>query len=947
MRRSFFYILIFYNFFVFSQNQASNWYFGDRAGLQFDECSDHVSAITDGQTSPVDDQVQAGYSSASISDKYGNLLFYTDGRSIWNRNHQLMSNANELIGTEIKGKGNTLILPKPQDENLYYVFAVDNAGWWNTPPFLPSLVVDDESNDGLTYSVVDLSLQGGLGDVIPAEKNIHLVTYNSLIPNDLNFKCSRKLTAIRGSDCNSYWIITHFNASFYAFRVDETGVSSTPVISIITPLIPNDNTFWFSSSLKGQLKASPNGTKLAIAHFGFTNNDGSLASGGIYLYDFDNSTGLVSNKVDILAGVEENFPQGIEFSASSKKLYATNIKDVIQDDDEKSKLLQWDLEADDIAESLQVIFESTIIRFNNLQLGSDDRIYIIQPSFSVASETQRYLGIINNPEANSISGVDYEEFGLLTDVNDNFQNTGVSSLPQFNRSWFNTRINIIQNRISECELQLCGGASEILSATNIIGATYVWSKDGVIIPDETNHQLLVDETGFYEVFIEPNNGDCPIEGDAIVSIENNIPVANNASIFQCDEDGVEDGLTLFNINQLSNDIIDNEPDRNINYFLSLSDAENNTFPINGNSFNNSINPQIIYALVTNILSGCTNIAEITLEVSNTSANSTSLISCDDDEIVDGFTNFNLIEANSNILNGLPSGLTIVYYETLNQALLEQNPLEVNFTNTIAYNQIIFARVEDDNNCFGISEVELAVFDVPNIETQFETLYCLNFFPELITLTGGVIGDSPSNYFYSWSTGETTSEIEVNEPGTYIVRVTNTDGCFKDRTITVLPSNIATFTNIDIVDASQNNIITVFVTGEGDYEYAIDDSNGPYQDSNVFEDVDPGLHTIYVRDKNNCGTVEDVVSVIGFPKFFTPNNDTYHDTWQVYGISSQFQANTSIFIFDRYGKLLIELDPLSGGWDGTFNGELMPTSDYWFSVTLEDGRTFNNHFTLKR
>ena len=103
----------------------------------------------------------------------------------------------------------------------------------------------------------------------------------------------------------------------------------------------------------------------------------------------------------------------------------------------------------------------------------------------------------------------------------------------------------------------------------------------------------------------------------------------------------------------------------------------------------------------------------------------------------------------------------------------------------------------------------------------------------------------------------------------------------------------------------------------------------------------------MRDKNNCGINEQLVSVIGFPKFFTPNNDTTNDFWRVSGISTQFQSNTVIYIFDRYGKLLAELDPLSPGWDGKFNGEDLPNSDYWFKVKLEDGRTLRGHFTLKR
>ncbi|WP_430467721.1 T9SS type B sorting domain-containing protein [Winogradskyella ouciana] len=425
------------------------------------------------------------------------------------------------------------------------------------------------------------------------------------------------------------------------------------------------------------------------------------------------------------------------------------------------------------------------------------------------------------------------------------------------------------------------------------------------------------------------------------------PIANDVSLIQCDEDGIPEGFTTFNINEAFDTITGGDPNASIMFYLSQTDAENQEDEINADAFENFFNPQIIYARVTNTNTGCVSFSEVSLEVSTTSSNNASLSACDDDGNEDGFASFNLSDSNAIVLAGAPAGLDLQYYETYIDALVENNPLGTTFTNTVPYNQTIYARVENSNACYGISEIELTVFELPNIETSFETRYCLNFFPDTIVLDAGVINDSPSNYFFDWSTGEDTATIEVNSPGTYTVRVTNTDGCFKDRTITVLPSNIATVTDVEIVDASQNNTITVIVSGEGDYEYALDDINGPYQDSNVFEDVQPGLYTVYIRDRNNCGITEELVSVIGFPKFFTPNDDDQNDFWQVKGINNLFQANSSILIFDRYGKLLKELDPLGVGWDGTYNGAKMPTSDYWFRVKLQDGRTFTSHFSLKR
>ena len=451
-----------------------------------------------------------------------------------------------------------------------------------------------------------------------------------------------------------------------------------------------------------------------------------------------------------------------------------------------------------------------------------------------------------------------------------------------------------------------------------------------------------------EIFVRIEDLDSGCLGFTSFNIEvNPKPIANNVSLIQCDEDGNTDGFTTFNLNEVLSNITANNPDTSVAYYRSQIDAENQNNPIDGNAFNNFINPQIVYTRVTNNRTGCFNFSEISLEVSLTSSENTTLEICDIDGTEDGLMTFNLNNANAAVLASAPMGLDLQYYETYNDALLETNPLNTTYTNTTPYNQTIYARVENANACYGISEIELTVFELPNIETEFTTQYCLNLFPEPIVLNGGIINDLPNNYYYLWSTGENTSTIEVNAPGTYTVRISNTNGCFKDRTLTVLPSNIATITTIEVVDASQNNSISVLVTGEGDYEYAIDNSNGPYQDSNTFEDILPGLYTVYVRDKNNCGITEELVSVIGFPKFFTPNNDNKNDFWRVEGISSQFQSNTSVLIFDRYGKLLKELDPLSAGWDGTFNGALMPTSDYWFKVKLQDGRTFTSHFTLKR
>jgi len=442
------------------------------------------------------------------------------------------------------------------------------------------------------------------------------------------------------------------------------------------------------------------------------------------------------------------------------------------------------------------------------------------------------------------------------------------------------------------------------------------------------------------------NPDCKTIESLNLQVNAN-PEAFNTSLLQCDEDGTIDGITLFNLNEANETITNGLPNLSTKFYTDAT----RTQEIDGSSYFNTQNPQIIYTEINDNNTGCISNSELTIQVSTTNSNNALLVLCDDDGVEDGLQTFNLNNAENQITNGLPMGLSISYFETYEDALLEINNLETSYSNTNPYSQTIYARVENINNCYGISEVTLTVNELPNIETENLRLYCLNTFPEPIALNAGLINDLPTNYSYNWTTGENTFQIEINTIGNYSVTVTNANGCSKNRTITVEPSNTASFESIEIIDVTQNNTITVLVSGEGIYEYRLLDEDGivfkPYQEDNIFENVSPGIYTVAVRDiKNDCGIVNDKVSVIGFPKFFTPNNDGFNDTWQVYGVSSMFQTNSKIFIYNRYGKLLEQITPMSNGWDGTYNGEILPADDYWFSVQLEDGRNFKSHFSLK-
>jgi gliding motility-associated-like protein len=168
-------------------------------------------------------------------------------------------------------------------------------------------------------------------------------------------------------------------------------------------------------------------------------------------------------------------------------------------------------------------------------------------------------------------------------------------------------------------------------------------------------------------------------------------------------------------------------------------------------------------------------------------------------------------------------------------------------------------------------------------------------------------------------------------------------------VTVNPSNTLQSIAWTVTDAfAKNQIVTITATAAGNYLYQLD--SGPFQASPIFENVASGLHSITVEDVNSCSApiTENDILVIGYPKYFTPNGDTYNDTWNIFDLKDQLASN--IYIFDRYGKLLKNISPKGLGWDGTYIGQPMPAADYWFTVEYEEQGTikkFKSHFSLKR
>jgi gliding motility-associated-like protein len=177
-------------------------------------------------------------------------------------------------------------------------------------------------------------------------------------------------------------------------------------------------------------------------------------------------------------------------------------------------------------------------------------------------------------------------------------------------------------------------------------------------------------------------------------------------------------------------------------------------------------------------------------------------------------------------------------------------------------------------------------------------------------------------------------------------VTNEFNCTTTQVFNVIESEQANIDIVETVDFSDPNNITITISGIGNYLYQLDDH--PPQESNIFENAGIGYHTITVIDLNGCSEATKEVLVLDFPKFVTPNQDGYFDTWHITGVETL--PGTVIYIYDRYGKQLSFLTATSKGWDGTYNGQNMPSTDYWFVAHVKGGRydfEAKGHFALKR
>ncbi|WP_052184187.1 T9SS type B sorting domain-containing protein [Psychroserpens sp. Hel_I_66] len=398
----------------------------------------------------------------------------------------------------------------------------------------------------------------------------------------------------------------------------------------------------------------------------------------------------------------------------------------------------------------------------------------------------------------------------------------------------------------------------------------------------------------------------------------------------------EDGTTV--LSNINSQLLIQTANVIVFYYASESDALDQINPLDDN-YVYLTNNDTLFARIEFTTTHCYHIHEFNLTVNPLPiANQPeALEACDDD--FDGLYNFDLTQQNPEILGAQdPEDFTITYHTTVEDADTNINSLPNNYDASLF--ETIYVRLENtQTGCYSLTEFETIVRRKPQVAIP-DQVVCIDNLPLIVNADTSFEEDT-----YLWSTGVISSQIEITEIGTYSVTVTSQYGCETISEFNVIESETATIDVAETIDFSDPNNITITVSGIGNYLYQLDD--GIPQESNIFENVTLGYHTITIIDLNGCAEVTKEVVVIDAPKFFTPNGDGYFDTWHIIGVENL--PGTIVYIFDRYGKLLKTLTHNSSGWNGIYNAHQMPASDYWFLAKVKKGDInfeVKGHFSLR-
>jgi gliding motility-associated-like protein len=894
----FFFLLIAFS--LHAQNETSNWYFGNKAALKFEN----------GRLITLDDSaMDAPAGSASISNANGELLFYSNGATVWNRNHQIMENGSGLAG-DTNSFQSTIIIPKPGDENTYFLFysRTENS---NSPL----------ATAGSFYAEINFSSAFPLGRV--TAKNVLLSTSSP----------SEKITAVHHKNGDSFWLVTLHGEDvdkekpkkiFKVYQIDATGIIRPALETIAEKDIES----------LGAMKLSSDGKKLII-----TSNTSDDNLRYVHQYDFNNETGeLTFVTRRIVDYVLKNWPlKGIEFSPNGKFIYLSykigNNNGIMQ------------FELGDIGVSVEprtILHIENTLKIESLQIGNDQKIYV---ALHDEEEGNDFLGVIENPN----------EKGTLANYRHNAirlsPKTSKRGLPNFIQSYFASKIST-QNVCYTEEFSF--SASSFGPVTNVS-----WDfRDGTLATG-INATHTFSSPGNYSVKAILTVGSHNITVYKLVRAYE-LPVLNpNQELVECDED--LDGLSTFNLLNIREKILSRSSTDSIAFYLSPVAISSDTKIINPENFQNTVPNQQIFIKVTNE-NGCSQTSSFLVRTRFVQlGNIADVFVCEDSDGIVGNAQgeFDTLTLQTSIRNqlGLASSLRLSFYPTFTEAQMSTNRFTGSFNET---SKIIFVKiVEADLSCGGIKGFNIIVNSEAKI--NLEEVYTICFNP--LSKTPVIVSADATNDSFEWrdssrnilSTSQNFTLTTVGEFSLTVYKAENNIRCSNTKSFQVVNPNPAKFSQVIVnTEDETNNIVDVFINGNSSYEFSLDNINFLGNGTSfTFTKVAAGLRTVFVRDINSCEEpIQITVSVIGYQKYFTPNGDGKNDYWNIKGLDSGSFKSINVSIFDRYGRVISTItDFISSGWDGSFNGKSLPSNDYWYTAILIDvnGNVIkkNGHFSLVR
>ncbi|MCF7560967.1 T9SS type B sorting domain-containing protein [Sabulilitoribacter multivorans] len=868
---------------VLSQNETNNWYFGENAGINFKDTRPIV--LNNGAMS-----TPAGCS--SISDRNGNLLFYTNGGTIWNRNHEIMENGATLAG-DINNTQTSIIIPKPNDDSTYYIFLTRVEKTTSAPLFTP----------GLFFAEVRFSNNKPLGEVTIRSSRLLNTT-------------TERLTAIHDIESESIKVVAFGSENadgdpkdtFFVFNIDENGINRTPIKSKVNII----------KSSKGGMKFTPDGKKIALADY-----DGN----NIYIYNFNNTDSSIAFDFSISPNVPFStlFPYSVEFSPDSRIIYFTaeNASFCI--------LFKYLLYSVDPLYEKQGIASSSDYRFGDLQLASNGKIYVANYFPETPINSIETISVINDPENEEDSGFSLSSFNLNP-------NASYKGLPNFISSFLRNRI-ITENKCVE-------ETFEFYTDSYMPIDSILWEFGDGSTSTELTPTHIYNVSGGYVVnaTITYNNRDYLIQKKIEVYAK---PLINsNETLTQCDTD--YDGVSLFNLYNIEDKVINLNRDFEYFFYNSNNNALNDINPIESpENYINKSNPEELFVRIVTP-EGCYTISNFFIENTNSDLlNSADIYVCENSDNIDnnGIARFDLSLKESEIRTqfNIPASSKVNFYSTFSDAQTKVNPpfLFVNTTSTT-----LWFRIETSNNdCAGIGSFNAIVNSAIVLDIEDSYTICYSNEDSSINLDGNQTNDA-----WEWkdSNGNiisTNQKISISTPGNYSLTAYKTENnllCSRTEYFDVRLPNPMAFYEVK----TENNQIFASINGFGVYEFSIDGINyfGNGKEY-TFSNVKAGIYTLHVKDVNDCEQpISQQVAFIGYPRYFTPNNDGINDYWKIEGISNDLYISGDIYIYDRYGRSLYFMDLTTNlhGWDGTFNGKKLASNDYWFKATLTDNE--NNTFT---